>query len=286
MLGRSRVVQIGNPPWTRSEMLGALDDFARLYANRPIQDNQGGMKAPHMFAVWFMVSRLSPDLIVESGVFKGQSTWLLEQACPTAELVCIDVFLGRREYISRTASYSDRDFGEHDWSRVTDRSLVFFDDHQDAYKRLQLCRWFGFKHVIFEDNYPLARGDCYSLKQAFSGTGSYAAPLRKTTSSHGISRRLLRRLARSRRSDEIAQPSHGGAQGDNDFHALFLYNNLQVYYEFPPVLKTQQTRWGDEWSDSAYPTPEPLLDGPTKPGHAAFLAEALSYTWICYARLR
>ena len=60
------IVSIGTPPWTRSEIIDHLGEFEAVYADRPIKDNQGGMKAPHMFAVWFMAKRLNPDLIVES----------------------------------------------------------------------------------------------------------------------------------------------------------------------------------------------------------------------------
>lgn len=76
----SVLTSIGEPPWTREEIIDSLDEFSAIYADRPIQDNKGGMKAPHMFAVWFMTRKLSPDLIVESGIWRGQSTWLLEQA--------------------------------------------------------------------------------------------------------------------------------------------------------------------------------------------------------------
>lgn len=129
------------------------------------------MMAPHMLAVWFIAKWLSPDIIVESGIWKGQSTWLLEKACPNAKIISIDINLSNREYISNRAIYSDKDFSKHDRSNITDKSLVFFDDHQNEYKRLQQCKWFGFKHIIFEDNYPTNQGDCYSLKKAFANAG-------------------------------------------------------------------------------------------------------------------
>ncbi len=102
-------VTIGQPPWSREEILNGLDTFAEIYATRPIKDNRGGMKSPHMFALWFMARKLSPDLIVESGVWKGQSTWLLETACPQAKLLSIDLDLRNREYVSQKAVYDDRD---------------------------------------------------------------------------------------------------------------------------------------------------------------------------------
>ena len=74
-------MEIGAPPWSRSEILDHIDEFAALYADRPVKENRGGMKAPHLFALWFIARKLAPDLIVESGVWKGQSTWLLENAC-------------------------------------------------------------------------------------------------------------------------------------------------------------------------------------------------------------
>ena len=116
---------IGRQPWTKAEILEDIDEFTPIYGDRPIRDNYGGMKAPHMFAVWFTARKLEPDLIVESGIWKGQSTWLLEEACPQAKLISIDLNLDTRQYVSDKAVYYDRDFSEQDWSEVTDRSLVF-----------------------------------------------------------------------------------------------------------------------------------------------------------------
>jgi len=282
------VTQIGNPPWTRDEILESIEEFSEIYSKRPIRDNSGGMKAPHMFAVWFMARSLSPDVIVESGIWKGQSTWLLEQACPKSTLIAIDLNLERREYISERVKYSDRDFCEQDWSIITDRSLVFFDDHQNAYRRLRQCKWFGFKHIIFEDNYPVSQGDCYSLKKAYAGAGfqplhsqyeidsgwSWSGLLRRAASAIGLT---LIRLTPQYETVRV-EP--------NNFDAHLLYKHLEVYFEFPPVFKIAETRWGDKWEEPAYPTPPPLMDQPQKLSHEIFLHEAAFYTWICYAKLK
>lgn len=281
-------MSIGKPPWTRSEIVDSLDEFESIYADRPIKDNFGGMKAPHMFAVWFMVKHLSPDLIVESGIWKGQSTWLLEKACPKAKLVSIDLNLGSREYISDRAVYSDKDFIEQDWTEVTDRSLVFFDDHQNAYKRLQQCDWFGFKHIIFEDNYPITQGDCYSLKKAFANAGFEPAHSQLKTASINISSNIMRMFAKLIALNPPTLKSLYDAMKicPNNIDSRMLQKHLEIYYEFPPVFKTSKTRWGDEWDEVLYPTPKPLLEKPTKSTHNVFIDEAVFYTWICYAKLK
>ena len=273
---------IGCPPWSRADILQRIDEFSSIYADRPIGDNYAGMKAPHMFAVWFMAKSLQPDLIVESGIWKGQSTWLLEVACPQAKLISIDLELDAREYISDKAIYSDRDFSEQDWSEITDRSLVFFDDHQNAYRRLQQCKWFGIKHAIFEDNYPASQGDFYSLKKAFSSAGF--DPVAPTA---GSARALLDRLAGrfGRSLLDLSGQYETIRVSPNVIDARMLEAHLETYFEFPPVIKPERTRWGDLWDDS-YPTPEPLLKRPEKPSHRPFLEEAKWYTWICYVKLK
>ena len=278
-------MSIGTPPWTRSEIIDYLDEFESIYADRPIKDNKGGMKAPHMFALWFMAKKINPDLIVESGIYKGQSTWLLEKACPEAKLVSIDLNLRYREYISEHVTYSDKDFVEQDWSEISDRSLVFFDDHQNAYKRLQQCKWFGFKHIIFEDNYPILQGDCYSLKKAFSNVGFEPASSSFKMSGNNLFSKMFMRSARLVGLNSISQYETEKVC-PNNIDSRMLQKHLDIYYEFPPVVKSTKTRWGDEWEDLSYPTPDPLLVQSDKSTRNLFAAEAVFYTWICYVKLK
>lgn len=278
----NQVTSIGSPPWTRNDIATAVPEFERLYELRPIKDNAGGMKSPHMFATWFVAKRLAPPVIVESGIYKGQSTWLLEQACPTAKIISIDLNLSQRVYISENVSYFDRDFSEVDWSAIeTNSALVFFDDHQSAYSRLQQCKWFGFRDVILEDNYPASRGDCYSLKKAFAGTGF--EPL----GSARLSASILQKIARRLKLVPSLTPQYNRVQIlPNTHDAEALRRNLEIYYEFPPVFKRDKTRWGDDWSESDYPTPEPIFEAKVSDQHRVFWDEAMNYTWICFARLR
>ncbi len=282
----NKVKSIGNVKWEKQDIINSLDEFLELYDSRPIKDNSGGMKSPHLFAVWFMAKQINPELIVESGVWKGQSTWLLEQACPNAKLVSIDINLKNREYFSKKAEYSDRDFSEQDWKNLPENSLVFFDDHQNAYKRLQQCKWFGFRHVIFEDNYPPAKEDCYSLKKAFSNAGytyeskgAFRIPEKLVP---GVNKIL--RLA-GIKNLRVFTDCEAGNVMPNNTDAVLLERNLETYYEFPPVFRTDKTRWEDDWENENYPTPEPVLKNDESGKYKVFLEEAGSYTWICYAKL-
>lgn len=153
----SPITSLGTVPWTRNDVTDALDAFLPMFARRPIRENQGGMRSVGLFNVWFLLNRIRPKSVLESGIWKGQSTWLIEETLPDADIVSIDINLPIREYISRKARYSDTDFLRIDlkasgWNSAG--SLAFFDDHQDVIPRLRKCRDLGIKHIILDDNYP------------------------------------------------------------------------------------------------------------------------------------
>jgi hypothetical protein len=274
----SGIVTIGQAPFSREDMLARLEEFSSLYDRRPIKNNAGGMLSPHMFLVWFVLQTLKPRAVVESGVWLGQGTWFIERACPNARLYCIDLDLDRVQYRSDRAEYFDRDFSTIDWTHLPrDETVLFFDDHQNAYERTKLAKWFGFKHLIFEDNYPALQGDCYSLKKAFAHSGLKYDPRHSNSlrlKYKHSKRKILAALGRLR---EIPP---------NDVDAKYLRQNLEVYNELPPVFKGAHTRFGAPWDEKDYPTPEPLLRSVEKEYLRRFLDEAASYTWMCYARLK
>lgn len=90
MTAQSTVTEIGVPPWKTNEVKELVGSFAEIYARRPIANNQGGMRAPHMFAVFAALRALSPSVVVESGVWKGAGTWLIEQALPNTHIIALD----------------------------------------------------------------------------------------------------------------------------------------------------------------------------------------------------
>lgn len=71
------VASINSPPWTNEDIRNSFDEFAELYLTRPIKKNTGGMMLPQAYATFFMLRQLQPLTVIESGVWKGQGTWLI-----------------------------------------------------------------------------------------------------------------------------------------------------------------------------------------------------------------
>ncbi|KAJ1298062.1 hypothetical protein BS78_01G424400 [Paspalum vaginatum] len=169
--------------WTSKDLLSGLEEFVPIYETRPIKNNMYGMGFDHSFGLWFMARWLKPDLMIESGAFKGHSTWVLRKAMPNTKIISLSP-RHPEKYLKKGPAYVDGnctylagkdfvDFGSVDWEKllrnhgISDPSkvLVFFDDHQSELKRLKQALRAGFRHLIFEDNYDTGTGDHYSLRQ-------------------------------------------------------------------------------------------------------------------------
>lgn len=239
---------IGSFPWNRDDMRAHLLEFLELYKTRPVQDNQGGQKAAQLFYSWYVAKMMQPDLIIESGVYKGQGTWAFEQASPRSKIVCLDPYLKNYQgYRSNTATYIENDFSNIDWSQITDKSkvLCFFDDHQNALARIVQCLESGFKFVMFEDNYPEGQGDCLSLKKVFENHKYQILP--------GL-------------------PAHE-----------YLERVVSSYGEFPPIFSLDTTRWNTKWDQ--HRTDDPLVSEESSE-LSVFKMDMDQYTWINYVELK
>ena len=158
----------GNDRWSYSDILRELDNFIPIYEKRPIKNNKGGMQFANMFYFFFILKNKKPSLVIESGVFKGQSTWLIENTLPNCDIISIDIDLSQRQYFSKKAKYSSTDFKFQDFSDIPSNSLVFFDDHINHMERIAEAKFFNIKNIIFEDNYSVNEGDFQTIKQIYN----------------------------------------------------------------------------------------------------------------------
>ena len=234
------------PDWSIDEIKNELDNFSKIYSQRPVRKNDFGMKFPHMFAFYFILKKINPEFVIESGVYKGQSTWLIEKALPNVKkILSIDIKLYLREYISKKAEYSNLDFKFHDFTNINpDKTLAFFDDHQNSLERLKECKWFGIKHVIFEDNYPSNKGDFYSLKQIISGSGY---KIHKSVFFERLKGIIIflkfqyNSLFKNRYPFIDHHRFRSNHVAPNKSDLKYLLKNIDVYYEFPQFLNQKKT---------------------------------------------
>ena len=277
--------------WENKLILKYLDEFNEIYKKRPIKNNHGGMSFPHMFGLYFFLKKIKPSFVVESGIFKGQSTWLIENTLPNAKILSLDPNLNFRQYISKSQNveYSSSDFVDQNFSEVPNNSLVFFDDHQNFYERLLCAYSFGFKHIVADDNYPSLQGDTYSFKKIYSGSGlnDKRIGIKKLIKAlllltlNNIKKKLNKNLINTIQKYELSIQDIIKTKN----HFQNIEKLIEIYFEFPPIFKKKFTRWGDNWDEVNYPTPKPLLSDEQKEQYSDAYKDSGNYTWMCYLKL-
>ncbi|KAJ6947388.1 hypothetical protein NC651_001928 [Populus alba x Populus x berolinensis] len=259
--------------WTSKDLTKGLEEFVPIYESRPIKNNMYGMGFDHSFGLWFTARWLKPVLMIESGAFKGHSTWVLRQAMPDTPIISLSP-RHPEKYLKKGAAYVDGnctylagkdfvDFGSVDWKSmmkkhgITDlsRILIFFDDHQNELKRVKQALDAGFRHLVFEDNYDTGTGDHYSLRQicdqSYIRGGGHSCFRDSDEARIRLKRKLFWEKAVG--IDELCGPNEawwgvGGWMRDDFNHSnkpisyaehfqnsRFIESILDVYWELPPV---------------------------------------------------
>jgi len=149
--------EVVNPFGDRAAMEQHLNEFCQLYAQRPF-DNTGGILFGSAFAYYYFLKTIHPKTLIESGIWRGFSTWIADSALPNTNLMCLDPVLMmplqfEADYRPARAGYSTQDFScMNFYSDLTDQACVFFDDHQNVMPRLEQTMNYGIKDVILDDN--------------------------------------------------------------------------------------------------------------------------------------
>lgn len=140
--------------------------------------NEGGMHTPDMFTLYLVLKRLQPEVVIESGVYNGFSTKLIRNTLgPDAIIVSLDP----RPFDETVEYYKDptpntiyhmgpdfKDFESLDLSPYEGkRILAFFDDHLNQPRRALQCFQKNIRHLVFNDNYPVAGGSHYTFQHLF-----------------------------------------------------------------------------------------------------------------------
>tara|TARA_Y100000389_G_scaffold23422_1_gene20028 strand:+ start:233 stop:1114 length:882 start_codon:yes stop_codon:yes gene_type:complete len=278
----------------RYKILSHLEEFSKLYKNRPIKSNEGGMMFPHMFGLFYVLKTLKPKFVVESGIWKGQSTWLIEKVLPHAKVISIDVKLDKREYISKSkkVTYTNKDFRFLNLKNISKKnSLVFFDDHQNFFDRIIQCHFFGFKDILFDDNYPPNQGDCYSFKKIFSNT-DMRRDLNfkwKLIILKNILIYFLKKFFFNKKTLDINLYDYGFSDIKANSNMEFTLKKMMYeYFEFPPIFKKDNIGLVNSKFKKFYDQKKPLLKdniNNIKKYKLAYL-ERNKYKWLAYVKLR
>lgn len=140
---------------TATPLVDLVGAFREMILESPVRQKHGGNGFNGALTLFVLLRAIDPALIVESGVFRGFTTWVARRAAPAARILCFDPVLSQRWHIDPEATYSDQDWASAALPAFDPaRAVAFFDDHIDQGRRILEAAERGFRHLIFDDDAP------------------------------------------------------------------------------------------------------------------------------------
>lgn len=112
-----------------------INNFYKFYIKEKFNID-GGMGFNNMLFLHLFIKATQPNTIIESGVYKGNTTKVIEiSSKKSTKIYCCDINYSNLEYKSKKAKYFEKDLSLCNLN-LTKKTLVFFDDHISHYDRL------------------------------------------------------------------------------------------------------------------------------------------------------
>ena len=230
----------------KSHLKKNFSEFLTFYKNRPIKNNQSGMKIDHCYALFTLLKKIKPKYVIESGIWKGQTTWLIKNVLKNSKIFSIDIDLSQRDLIYKNVKYLEKDITKYNWSKLDkNKTLIIFDDHVCFSKRLNFIKKNKFKHIIFDDNLPNNHIGYYTPKMIVENQFLVKKEFIKYSNFFRLIKLFIRFLKKDFKHNtkikffnkyvRITYPIKKNKNLKKSFDSF--RKKIQIYYEFPPITK-------------------------------------------------
>jgi hypothetical protein len=144
----------------RKFLIQTIKNYEKIFHSNLINNLNlnGGMGFNNGLILFCVTSYLNPKVLIESGVWRGFTTMLLDEATTDdAKILCFDINLSRIEYKSKKATYYSTDIEDASKINFQNIDFAFFDDHVSHYDRLKFCLLNKINAVVLDDDIALTQ---------------------------------------------------------------------------------------------------------------------------------
>ncbi|MBA2587660.1 MAG: hypothetical protein H0U98_03450 [Alphaproteobacteria bacterium] len=159
-------------PWHQNfDIEHEVREFFGDYLASPFRETSGGSRIGNLLWLDLLAKALAPDVMLDSGTFRGASAWALSRGNPSARVFSFDIDMS--QLLLRVPGV---DYVESDWTQqdVTGQNMLcYFDDHVDQCRRVREAAKRGVSIAVFDDDYdvsqfaPMAHGGFSLPKLSF-----------------------------------------------------------------------------------------------------------------------
>lgn len=130
-----------------------IRQYDEIIRSSEISNLEGGMGYNNGLVTYCFCRIAAPNSAVESGVWRGFTTYLLDQATSgKCQIFAFDISFSKIEYKSKKARYFENDISNISLKLPDGPSLALFDDHVAHYDRILTSMELGIDFLILDDD--------------------------------------------------------------------------------------------------------------------------------------
>ena len=145
-----------NIKYNKSRVLKYIEEFDYVFSKSPVKEHESGFGYNEGVFFFTILKIINPELVIESGVMKGFTTYLIDAATNgSCRIFCYDINFDNKIFNSPKARYIKSDISKEVPIIKNLKTVALWDDHTSQLDRLKFSQKLKIKYNFFDDDLSL-----------------------------------------------------------------------------------------------------------------------------------
>ena len=142
--------------YDKSNIKEYLKEFDNVFVKSPVKEHESGFGYNESLCFFIILKIINPELVIESGVMKGFTTYLIDSATnDDCKILSYDINFDNKVFNSKKALYFNSDIFENIPLIKNKKTVALWDDHTSQLDRLKFSQEYKIQYNFFDDDLSL-----------------------------------------------------------------------------------------------------------------------------------
>ena len=142
--------------YTEKQLLQYVEEFELVFMQSPVKEHESGFGYNEGVFFYSILRIINPELVIESGVMKGFTTYLIDAATNNdCKIFSYDINFDNKVFSSKKAEYINSDISGKIPFIQNKKTVALWDDHTSQLDRLLFSQEHEIEYNFFDDDLSL-----------------------------------------------------------------------------------------------------------------------------------
>tara|TARA_B100001093_G_scaffold510008_1_gene575069 strand:+ start:844 stop:1806 length:963 start_codon:yes stop_codon:yes gene_type:complete len=142
-----------NIRYHKQKIVEYISEFDYVFSQSPVKEHESGFGYNEGVFFFTILKIIKPELVIESGVMKGFTTYLIDAATENdCKIFCYDINFDNKIFNSQKATYINCDISKNIPSIQNKKVVALWDDHTSQLDRLKFSQEHKIEYNFFDDD--------------------------------------------------------------------------------------------------------------------------------------